>query len=159
VDARVTWDKDMQFVGVSDSGFAVRMDSKSSPQTGAGPVELTLMALAGCTAMDVISILRKKRQHVSEFHVEAHADRATDYPTVITTAVLEYVVSGHGIDEAALLRAIELSIKQYCPVHAMLAKAFPIDLRYSIFEGDAAGERRLVSHGSYRPMLPWTESG
>jgi putative redox protein len=141
----------MQFVGVSDSGFAVRMDSKSSPQTGAGPVELTLMALAGCTAMDVISILHKKRQHVTEFHIQAHADRAADYPTVITSAVLEYVVSGHEIHEASLLRAIDLSVKQYCPVHAMLARAFPIDLRYSIFEGDAVGQRRLVSQGTYRP--------
>ena len=98
MDARVTWDKDMQFVGVADSGFPVRMDSKSSLQTGAGPVELTLMALAGCTAMDVISILLKKRQQVAEFHVQAHADRVAAYPTVITAAVLEYVVSGHRID-------------------------------------------------------------
>jgi len=151
VDARVTWGNDLQFLGVSDSGFPVRMDSKSSSQTGAGPVELTLMALAGCTAMDVISILLKKRQQVAEFHVEAHAERATDYPRVITAAVLEYVVSGHGIDEAALLRAIDLSVKQYCPVHAMLTKAFPISLRYSIFESDGDGGRKVVSQGTYSP--------
>jgi putative redox protein len=151
VDARVTWDKDLQFVGVSDSGFPVRMDSKSSLQTGAGPVELTLMALAGCTAMDVIAILLKKRQQVSEFHVQARADRATDYPRVITAAVLEYVVSGRGIEEAALLRAIDLSVKQYCPVHAMLTKAFPISLKYSIFESNPDGGRKAVSQGTYSP--------
>lgn len=154
MDATVTWDQDLQFVGVSDSGFPVRMDSKSSSQTGAGPVELTLMALAGCTAMDVIAILLKKRQDVGEFHVKAHADRATDYPKVITAAVLEYVVSGHRIDEAALLRAIDLSVKQYCPVHAMLTKAFPITLKYSILESDPDGGRRVVSQGTYSPLPP-----
>jgi len=151
VDARVTWGNDLQFLGVSDSGFPVRMDSKSSSQTGAGPVELTLMALAGCTAMDVISILLKKRQQVAEFHVQAHAERATEYPKVITAAVLEYVVSGHLIDEAGLLRAIDLSVKQYCPVHAMLTKAFPISLKYSIFESDPDGGRKIVSQGTYSP--------
>jgi putative redox protein len=156
VDARVTWDRDLQFIGVADSGYPVRMDSKSSSETGAGPVELTLMALAGCTAMDVISILQKKRQQVESFHVQAHADRAHTYPKVITSAVLEYVVVGRGIDEEALLRAIELSVKQYCPVHAMLGKAFPIELRYSIYETREAGEHQLMRQGIYSPALPET---
>jgi putative redox protein len=151
LDASVTWDRDLQFVAVADSGYPVRMDSKSTAETGAGPVELTLMALAGCTAMDVISILRKKRQEVGEFHIQAHADRASDYPKVITRAVLEYVVAGHGIEEAALRRAIELSVKQYCPVHAMLGKAFPIELRYSILEIKADGSREQIREGTYTP--------
>jgi putative redox protein len=151
LDARVTWDHELQFVGIADSGYPVRMDSKSTPETGAGPVELTLIALAGCTAMDVISILRKKRQQVDEFHIEAHADRASDYPKVITRAVLHYVVAGRAIEEAAFLRAIELSVKQYCPVHAMLGKAFPIELRYSIFEIRADGTRERILEGTYTP--------
>ena len=154
MDAKVTWDKELQFIGVADSGHRVRLDSKSGPETGAGPVELTLMALAGCTAMDVISILQKKRQQVDDFHVQAHADRAHTYPKVITSAVLEYVVAGRAIDEGALLRAIELSVKQYCPVHAMLAKAFPIELRYSIYERHEGGGRQLVRQGVYSPALP-----
>ena len=154
MDARVTWDRELQFVGVADSGYAVRMDSRSTAETGVGPVELTLLALAGCTAMDVISILRKKRQHVDEFHIQAHADRAHDYPKVITHAVLEYVVSGRAIEEAALRRAIELSVMQYCPVHAMLGKAFPIELRYTVFEIAADGSRERRLQGSYTPEEP-----
>jgi putative redox protein len=151
LDAKVTWDRELQFVGVADSGYPVRLDSKSTAETGAGPVELTLMALAGCTAMDVISILRKKRQQVDEFHIDAHADRAGAYPNVITRAVLEYVVAGRAIEEAALRRAIELSVKQYCPVHAMLGKAFPIELKYSILEIEADGSRVRVREGTYTP--------
>jgi putative redox protein len=130
------------------------MDSKSSAQTGAGPVELTLVALAGCTAMDVISILLKKNQQVAKFHIEAHADRASEYPKVITAATLEYVLSGHNIDEASLVRAIDLSVEKYCPVHAMLSKAFTIDLRYSIFDVDGDREPKLVARGTCAPAAP-----
>ncbi len=151
MDAKVTWEKGLTFVGVADSGYAVRMDSKSGPESGVGPVEMTALALAGCTAMDVISILTKKRQQVSSFHVQVHARRAAEYPKVITHAELEYVVCGHQVDEAALRSAIKLSVEQYCPVHAMLAKAFPIDLSYSILENDGAGAQRLVKHGRYAP--------
>lgn len=148
MEARVTWDRDLQFVGVADSGYAVRMDSASTAETGAGPVELTAIALAGCTAMDVISILKKKHQQVASFEVRVHARRAAEYPKVISHAELIYHVVGHEIDEAAVLRAIELSVSRYCPVHAMLKKAFPIDLKYSIYEGGRSGEPRLVSHGA-----------
>jgi len=148
VDAKVTWDKDLRFIGVADSGFPVRMSSPSGPDAGAGPVELTLMALAACTAMDVISILLKKQEDVAEFHVQAHAERATSYPKVISGAVLEYVVTGKAIREASLRRAIELSVEQYCPVHAMLSKAFPIELRYSILEGAEGGPAVVVTRGS-----------
>jgi putative redox protein len=149
MDAKVTWDKGLLFSGVADSGYVVKMDSKSSPETGAGPVELTAIALAGCTAMDVISILTKKKKQVTSFEVKVHADRSTGYPKVITKAALEYVLAGHDIDEASVVRAIDLSVKQYCPVHAMLVKAFPIDLTYSIYEVDASRGLRLVKQGVY----------
>jgi putative redox protein len=148
VDAKVTWNKDLSFTGLADSGFPVRMSSPSGPDAGAGPVEMTLMALAACTAMDVISILLKKQEAVVEFHVQAHAERATSYPKVITGAVLEYVVTGKSIREASLRRAIELSVEQYCPVHAMLSKAFPIELRYSILETAQSGPPVVVRHGN-----------
>lgn len=151
MDAKVTWDKGSIFTGMADSGYAVKMDSKSSPETGVGPVELTALALAGCTAMDVISILTKKKKEVTSFEVKVHADRATDYPQVITKAELEYVVVGHDVDEASVIRAIELSVKQYCPVHAMLAKAFPIELKYAIFEAEASGKHQMLRRGTYRP--------
>jgi putative redox protein len=148
MDAKVTWDKDLRFVGFADSGFPVRMSSPSGPDAGVGPVELTLIALAACTAMDVISILLKKQEAVVEFHVQAHAERATSYPKVITGAVLEYVVTGKAIREASLRRAIRLSVEQYCPVHAMLSRAFPIELRYSLLESAGSGPPVVVKHGT-----------
>ncbi len=149
MDAKVTWDKELQFTGVADSGFAIRMDSRASAQTGASPVEMVAIALAGCTAMDVISILGKQRQDVTSFDVRVLAERATDYPKVITSAVLEYVVVGHGIQETALLKAIDRSIQKYCPVHAMLRSAFPIDVRYSILEDGEQGKQELMKQGAY----------
>ena len=144
MQAKVTWQKDLQFVGLADSGFPVKLDSHSSPETGTGPMEMVAMALAGCTAMDVISILLKKQLAVTGFEVKLEAARAAEHPKSFTKAVLEYVVRGHSIEEAALRRAIELSITKYCAVHAMLHQAFPIELTYSIYEGD-----KLVRHGTY----------
>lgn len=149
MDAKVRWEQDLQFTGTGDSGFPVRMDSHASPETGTSPVEMVVMALAGCTAMDVISILRKQRQDVSSFEVKVHAERASDYPRVITSAILEYVVVGRAVEETALVTAIDRSLQKYCPVHAMLKKAFPIETRYSIFETGAGGQPSLVKEGAY----------
>ncbi len=149
MDANVKWEKDLQFTGTADSGFALRMDSHASAETGASPVEMVALALAGCTAMDVISILRKQKQDVSSFDVRVHAERTTDYPRVITSAILEYVVVGRGVAEHALVTAIDRSLQKYCPVHAMLKKAFPIETRYSIFEAGADGQPSLVKEGAY----------
>ncbi|MCL5611169.1 MAG: OsmC family protein [Chloroflexi bacterium] len=149
MEAKVSWQKELSFVGVADSGFEIKLDSHSGPQTGAGPVEMVAISLAGCTAMDVISILKKKQQDVTSFDVKVHADRSGDYPKVITKAVLEYVVVGHKLDEASLIRAIELSMTKYCPVHAMLSKAFPIDIHYSIYE-ERDGENSLVKQADWK---------
>jgi putative redox protein len=148
MDVKVSWEKELQFTGLAGSGFPVKMDSHPSPETGVSPVEMVALALAACTAMDVISILGKQKQDVTAFDVEVHADRATEYPKVITHAILEYVVVGHNIQEAALRTAIDLSVKKYCPVHAMLKQAFPIGLHYSIFERAADGHQSLVKEGS-----------
>jgi putative redox protein len=150
MDATVSWVKDLIFSGVADSGYPVKMDSKSSPDTGVGPVELVAIALAGCTAMDVISILGKKRQDVTSFDVKVHAYRATDYPKVITKAALEYLLVGHEVDEQAVLTAIDRSIQKYCPVHAMLEKAFPIEFKYYIYEDKGIEQRELVKQGTYQ---------
>ncbi len=143
--AKVTWQKELQFVGMADSGFPIKLDSHSSPETGVGPLEMVAIALAGCTAMDVISILVKKKVDVTGFEVKVNADRAADPPKRITKAVLEYVVHGHGVDEASVRRAIELSVTKYCSVHATLKDLFPIGLTYSIYEDD-----KLVKEGTYQ---------
>jgi putative redox protein len=151
MDAKVTWKGNMAFEGVADSGATIMLDSPSDPaeRLGPGPMELVAMSLAGCTAMDVISILEKKKQAVTNFEVKVHAERAEDYPKVYTRAEIEYQVTGRAIDESALVRAIELSIQKYCPVHAMLSQAFPVSQRYVIFEDDGNGARRVVAEGNY----------
>ena len=149
MEAKVSWQKELMFVGAADSGYEIKLDSHSGPQTGVGPVEMVAIALAGCTAMDVISILVKKQQDVTSFDVKVNADRSGDYPKVFTKAVLEYVVVGHKLDETALVRAIELSMTKYCAVHAMLSKAFPINVRYSIYE-ETGGENRLVKQADWK---------
>ena len=149
MEASVSWRGKLQFVGVADSGFPLKLDSESGPETGIGPMEMVAVALAGCTAMDVISILNKKRQGVTSFDVKAHADRAAAHPEVFTGAVLEYLIAGHDVDEKAVLQAIELSVGKYCPVYAMLKQVFPIDLRYSIFEDEGNGKKRLVKSGEH----------
>ena len=153
MDVKVTWDKDMAFIGLGESAFPIRMSSPSGPEVGASPVEVTVMALAACTAMDVISILQKKQEDVEAFHVAVHATRATDYPKVVTAAELEYVIAGRGIREPSVRRAIELSASQYCPVYTMLSKAFSIELKYSIWEGESEGAGQLVTSGRCPPPL------
>ena len=143
--AKVTWQKELQFVGMADSGFPVKLDSHSSTETGVSPMEMVAIALAGCTAMDVISILGKKKVDVAGLEVKVNAERAVDHPQRFIRAVLEYVVRGHNVEEDSVRRAIELSTTKYCSVHAMLKDSFPISIAYSIYEGD-----KLVREGTYQ---------
>ncbi len=135
MDAKVSWVKELQFKGVSTSGFVVPMDSHASPETGTGPMEMVAMALAGCTAMDVISILTKKRQKVTAFEVKAHGEQADEHPRALTRFLVEYVVTGKEIDRDAVQRAVELSQEKYCSVSATLRKAGPIETKITINEG------------------------
>ena len=150
MDAKVTWKGRLSFVGTADTGFSVPLGGEvaaGGDEDGFRPMELILTGLAGCTAMDVVSILQKKRQEVIAFAVQAHAERAESHPKVITSAVIEYQVSGHAVDETALLRAIELSATRYCPAQAMFKSVFPIMIKYTIFEDEGEGKTRLVKQG------------
>lgn len=142
----------MHFDGTSDSGFHLPLDSKPSvggDGDGFRPMELFATGLAGCTAMDVISILAKKRQDVTGFEVQAHLERAEDHPKIFTSAVLHYEISGHAIEEAAVRRAIELSSTRYCPAQTMFGRLMPIQLLYEIFEQAQDGSRTLTVAGEY----------
>ena len=137
MEAKVTWDGRMTFTGTADSGFEIQLgtdQSSGGDNDGLRPMELIAIGLAGCTAMDVISILQKKKQVVTDFEVRVTADRAPDFPKVFTHILVEYLVEGHNIDLAAVERAIELSETKYCPVQAMLAKAAKIENIYTITE-------------------------
>ena len=150
--ATVQWKENMTFIGMPDSGFPVQMDADSSfggSNQGVRPMEMVALGLAGCTGMDVISILRKKRQQVTQFEVQVNAPRSPEHPKVFTRALITYIVTGRNVDESAVLRSIELSITKYCPVQVMLSLAFPMELHYEIYEAEQDGTRRLVSQGSW----------
>lgn len=154
MDAKVTWKERMTFSGTSDSGFELPLGTYpelGGDDDGFRPMELLAIGIAGCTAMDVISILQKKRQDVREFEVGVKAKRTSEHPKVFTQALITYTVTGQGVDEAAVLRAIELSVTRYCPANAMFSKVMPIDLAYEIFEADVNGERQLVKSGGFQP--------
>lgn len=153
MQAKVTWQENMAFTGMAESGFEVQLDAKQGvggEGRGFIPMELMALSMAGCTAMDVISILRKKRQDVTGFEVRVEAPRAEEHPKVFTRATIEYLVTGHNVMESAVVRAIELTSESYCPAQAMLGKVMPIELRYKIFEGED-GEKVLVKEGTFSP--------
>ncbi len=152
MDAKVTLLKRMTFdATASYSNWHVILDTVpevGGDERGFQPMELMLISLLGCTAMDVISILRKKRQVVTDFEVKGHAERAPKHPKVFTEVTIEYHVTGKNVDEAAVRRSIELSAIRYCPAQGMLAKVVPIRLLYFIYEDSPTGVE-LVTQGEY----------
>ena len=135
MDAKVIWKNRMSFDGTSDSGFTVPLGT--TPEVGGDddgfrPLELLAVGLAGCTAMDVVSILSKKRQELTSFEVRVHADRQDEHPKVFTHLTIEYVLSGNDLSREAVERAVQLSADKYCPAQAMFAKIVPIDLKITI---------------------------
>jgi putative redox protein len=156
MDAKVTWNQGMTFTGSANTGFNVPLGADPAvggANDGFRPLELMAVSLAGCTAMDVVSILQKKKQVVTAFDVQVHAEQKNDHPHVFTTAKILYLITGHNVDEAAVIRAIELSATKYCPAQAMLAKVFPIELEYEIYEDQGNGAKELVKQGPWQPPV------
>jgi len=128
------------------SGFSIVMDADDAdlPATAATPREALLAALAGCTAMDVASILRKKRQRASSYRISAVAETRQDaHPHVFTRVIIEHQVEGR-VEPEALRRSIELSATRYCPIIAMLSATVPIEHRYRLREEGANAEQTAV---------------
>jgi putative redox protein len=151
--ATVSWQGRLTFTGVADTGFEIPLGSSQKAggdEDGLRPMELIALGLAGCTAMDVISILQKKRQKVTDFRVEVHAEQAGEHPRVFTRLRVDYHVTGNGVEEEAVVRSIELSATRYCPVHGMLASVVPIEMRYHIYQAWEDREPELVSSGEYK---------
>jgi putative redox protein len=129
--------EDMQFVGTADSGHAVIMDAPPSVggnNTGSKPSELLLMAFGGCSGMDVISILRKKKQDVTNFEINVNGETPDKHPRYFSDIHIEYVVTGRNISEEAVQRAIELSLGKYCMVGITIGKAAKITHSYKIIQ-------------------------
>lgn len=129
--ASVQWIGDEKFVGTSPSGHAMAIDSDRTSNKAPGPMELLLLALAACTATDVVSILKKKRQKLEALEVICSGERADEPPKVWTKLEVVYRLRGV-FEEAAVKRAIELSEQKYCSVSAMLQKTAKLTWRYEI---------------------------
>ena len=127
VEASVNWTDGERFVGAASSGHALVVDSDRKRNTGAGPMELVLIGLCACTASDVVSILRKKREPFTSVEVQAQAERAKEPPTVYERIHLIYRVGGN-VSSKAVEDAVRLSKEKYCSVSAMLQKTAQITI-------------------------------
>jgi putative redox protein len=137
MNAVVKYVDGLQFVGESVTGHAILMDG--DPEVGGNdtaprPMELLLLGLGGCTGMDTISILKKKRQPVEGLEIVLRSEKAENYPKRYVSIQMEYVIKGKGIDEAAVKRAIQLSTEKYCSVKATLEGSTEVSFSYRIEE-------------------------
>jgi putative redox protein len=131
--ASASWTKDQQYDGESHSGHHVVMDGDAAHVGGASPMELVLMALCGCTSVDVVSILRKKREPFTALKVSAVAEQAGEAPRVFTHILLTYHVSG-SVSAKSMEDAVALSKNKYCSVSKMLEKSATIDYEITYSE-------------------------
>lgn len=126
------------FVGTTPSGHAQIIETNSARNTAGTPMELLLVALGGCTGVDVISILKKQRQHVTDYRIEVGGERRDDHPRAYTRLFVKHIVRGRGISDRAVARAIRLSDEKYCSVAATLRGTAEIVTSFEIIEDDAS---------------------
>jgi putative redox protein len=139
MNVRVKWMDNMTFVGETASGHAVVMDGppdQGGRNIAARPMEMVLLGLGGCTAFDVVSILKKARQPVTGCQVEIEAARADAIPAVFTRIHLHYTVSGKALRDKQVERAVQLSAEKYCSVTLMLSKTAEITHDYDVLPTD-----------------------
>ncbi len=139
MELTLNWKEDLNFEGSNPSGQSVYISNERDEQgnrTGFSPIHLLALGLGSCTAMDVISILQKKKQAVEDFEVKVSYERRDEHPTIWTSANIEYIATGKGIDPSALERSIQLSVEKYCAAHAMLSKAVDITTSFQVIESE-----------------------
>lgn len=132
--AVVHFAQDDLFVGISPSRHALTIDTDSERSLAPSPMELLLVALGSCTAVDVIGILKKKREQVSAYRVEVKGERRSEHPRSYSRLEVHHVVSGRSVSEKAVAQAIELSEKKYCSVAATLRPTAEIVSTFEIIE-------------------------
>ena len=132
--ATVRFVADDLFVGITPGGRAIVLDTDSQRSTAPSPVEMLLVALGSCTASDVASILKKKRQRVTSYTVEVSGERREDYPRRYTSMKVHHIVTGIKISPAAVAHAVELSENKYCSVAATLRPQVEIQSTFEIIE-------------------------
>jgi len=137
--ARVKWVEDVMFLGESGTGHTVVMDGPEEMGghgTGMRPMELLLLGLGGCTAFDVVTMLKKSRQDIHDCVVEIDSERSEEVPKVFTKINVHYKVTGKGLKEAHVKRAVDLSTEKYCSASLMLGKTAEITHDYEIIDTD-----------------------
>jgi putative redox protein len=135
--ARIKWVQDATFVGESGSGHAVVMDGPpehGGRNLGVRPMEMLLLGMGGCAAFDVVHILKKSRQPVTDCEAGLEAERAGEDPKVFTAIHVHFIVTGRGLSEKHVARAVELSADKYCSASIMLGKTAQISHDYEIRE-------------------------
>ncbi len=132
IKAKAIWTDNERYLGEATSHHALVMDT-ATEKTASSPMELVLIALCGCTASDVVGILRKKREPFTHLEVSAEGERATGYPAVYTEILLTYRINGK-VSQKAVEDAVRLSKEKYCSVSAMLAKTAKITSRIEMAE-------------------------
>jgi putative redox protein len=128
------------FVAVPPSGHAVTLDVNGERSSAPGPLELLLIALGGCTGTDVISVLHKKRQQITNYRIEVHGERREEHPRSFRRMEVRHILHGRAISEEAVKKAVDISINKYCSVAATLRPTVEIVTSYEIHE-DAAPEQ------------------
>ncbi|KAA3620052.1 MAG: OsmC family peroxiredoxin [Calditrichaeota bacterium] len=136
--AEVNWANGMQLIGKSESKVPIVI-GQSSGEEGQmnSPMELILLGLCGCTALDVVHILKRKRQDLTALQVKVDAERAESHPKIYTSYHLTYVIRGRNLSEKAVMAAVKLTRETYCSVSAMLEKSAPITHKIEMID-DAA---------------------
>ncbi len=135
--ARIKWVQDVLFVGESGSGHAVVMDGAPEAggrNLGVRPMEMLLLGLGGCSAFDVVSILKRGRQAVLDCVVDLEAERAVTDPKIFTRIKLHYVVTGRALDPHKVQRAVQLSAEKYCSASAILSRTAQLSHSIEIIE-------------------------
>ncbi len=132
--AEVRYAGDEFFIGTTPSGHAQAIDVKGDRSSAASPLELLLISVAACSAVDVVSILKKKRQDVTDYRVEIEGDRREEYPRGFTAFRVHHIVYGRSVSEEAVKRAIELSDTKYCSVAYTVRPTAEITTSYEIIE-------------------------
>ena len=137
MEVRIKWVEGMMFLGESESGHAVVLDGPpeiGGKNMGVRPMEMLLLGMGGCTSIDVMQILQKGRQNVTDCVAEISAERVDTIPKVFSKIHVHFIVTGKGLKEAVVARAIKLSAEKYCSASIMLEKSVEITHDFEMVE-------------------------
>jgi len=135
MEAKIIWQQDMQFKAISGSGHSTTIDGSAEfggKDTGMRPMEMLLLSMAGCSAMDVIFILKKYRQDVTNCIININGERAESIPKVFTSIHVHYEITGNNLNEQKVMNAVSLSADKYCSVAEMMRQSCKVTHSYSV---------------------------